>query len=258
MVRGRRMSVSTAIILAAGMGMRLRSEHAGRPKGLLCIQGDTLVGRSLGLLSRAGMKRIVLVTGYEAGHYHAMAADWPNVELVHNAEYATTGSMASLDLALEVVDDDVLVLESDLFYEARALDVLLSMTATNIVLVSGPTEAGDEVWVQAPTGQLQAMSKDRSTLSSVLGEFVGICRFSRTLIGQMRNAYRAFKETHGHAAMNYETDALLRASAEHPVAVHLEPALLWGEIDDAAHLRRVRDVIAPRVAQLEGDRPSPT
>lgn len=246
------MSVSTAIILAAGMGMRLRSEHTGRPKGLVRVHGDTLVGRSLRLLSRFGMDRIILVTGYEAAHYQAMAAAWPNVELVHNDRYATTGSMASLDLALDVVDDDVLVLESDLYYESRTLDLLLATKVEDVVLVSGPTAAGDEVWVQAPTGQLQAMSKDRSTLSSVFGEFVGVCRFSRFLTKRMRHAFRAFQNAHGHGMMSYETDALVQVCTEQPVTVHLEPTLLWGEIDDASHLRRVRDTIAPRVARIEG------
>ena len=248
--RGSNMSVSTAIILAAGTGSRLHPYNNGLPKGLLYVHGDTLVGRSLGLLSRFGMERIILVTGYQADLYRSAA--WSNVELVHSPEYATTGSMASLDVALELVDDDVLVLESDLFYEPRALDLLTSIDTEDVVLVSGPTSAGDEVWVQAPHGRVQAMSKDRSALSSVVGELVGICRFSRALCRRMRRAFHQFQAAHGHARMSYETDALVQAAAEHPVSVHLEPTLLWGEIDDINHLRRVRDQIAPRVARLEG------
>jgi 2-aminoethylphosphonate-pyruvate transaminase len=246
------MSVSTAIILAAGTGSRLHPYNSGLPKGLLYVHGDTLVGRSLGLLSRFGMERIILVTGYQADRYRSMAAAWSNVELVHSPEYTTTGSMASLDVALELVEDDVLVLESDLFYEPRALDLLTSINAEDVVLVSGPTAAGDEVWVQAPHGRVQAMSKERSGLSSIVGEFVGICRFSRALCRRMRRAFQQFRAAHGHARMSYETDALVQVAAEHPVNVHLEPTLLWGEIDDINHLRRVRDQIAPRVARLEG------
>ena len=47
-----------------------------------------------------------------------------------------------------------LLLESDLIYEARALDVLLGSQAADAVLLSGPTNAGDEVYVEAPDGLL--------------------------------------------------------------------------------------------------------
>ena len=174
------------------------------------------------------------------------------LELVHNPGFATNGSMASLAYALEVLDpaEPFLLLESDLFYEARALDLLLG-DAPDVMLISGPTGAGDEVWVHAPDGQLVALSKDATALPSVQGELVGICRISATLGQAMVGHFLAHLRQQGHARMCYETDALLAAAQAHPVAVHLEPDLLWGEIDDPAHYRRVSEHLAPQIQRLE-------
>ena len=149
-------SPPSAIVLAAGRGMRLRDVHSGSPKGLLRINGETLIGRSLRLLRYFGICRVILVTGFEANDYTAVTENWSGVELVHNDGYASNESMASLALALEVLggDENFLLLESDLFYEGRALEHLLLTKSSNVVLVSGPTGAGDEVWVQERDGHL--------------------------------------------------------------------------------------------------------
>ena len=109
----------TAVILAAGEGRRLAGVW-DRPKGLLRFGRETLIERSLRLLRSRGLRRIVVVTGFQAEAYAAVLPE--GVEIVSNPDFATTGSMASLARALEVVKEDFLLLESDLAYEARALD----------------------------------------------------------------------------------------------------------------------------------------
>ena len=237
---------TTAIILAAGMGTRLRDVHSGAPKGLLRIDGETLVERSLRLLRQAGIERVILVTGYRAEDYAPLPARWPELELIHNGGYEDNGSMASMALALIALreDEDFLVLESDLFYEARALTVLLASVHRDVVLTSGPTGAGDEVWVQTQHGVLETMSKNRKAVECH-GEFVGICRLSAPTGQAMETSYRAFVDRHGHGRMSYETDALLQVS--HPITVHQEPSLLWGEIDNADHYTRVLEHLAPKI-----------
>src|SRR5262249_45407425 len=143
----RHVPLTDAIILAAGMGTRLRTVLDDRPKGLIEIDGETLVGRSLGLLRAAGIQRVTIVAGFRADLYAQFAAAHRDVHIVLNPEFELTGSMASLDAALGTLTQrDVLVLESDIVYEARALQIL-SEPYANATLVSGPTAAGDEVWV---------------------------------------------------------------------------------------------------------------
>jgi choline kinase len=170
---------------------------------------------------------------------------------VMNEAFATTGSMASLARALDflagmdrvghaaLAGPDLLVLESDIAYEARALTAIIASPAADATLLSGPTGAGDEVWVCAPAGRVTAMSKRAADLPSVAGEFVGISRGSGAGAEGMATAFREFVASHGHERMDYETGALVALAAARPVTAVLVPDLLWGEIDDEQHFTRV-------------------
>ncbi len=243
--------VTTAIFLAAGLGSRLQEVHAHSPKGLLMIGGVPLVERSLKLLLEQGIERVIIVTGHMREAYDELATRYPQVEITENPEYATTGSMASLDFALKLVDTDFLLLEADLIYEKRALTTLLGHADGDVVLTSGPTEAGDEVWVQAPDAKLEAMDKDGSQLTAVFGEFVGINRISASLAARMAELFASWVSEHGHGQMSYETDALVQAASEREISVVRVDDLLWGEIDDASHLKRVTGYLWPAIEAQE-------
>ena len=236
-------AIETAVILAAGMGTRLRDEVSDRPKGLICLGDRPIVEESMMRLRAAGIARILLVTGHQAERYEPLVQAWGDrCETVHNPRFASSGSMYSLYCAREQISSDFLLLESDLVYESRALTRLLNCPDQDAILLSGPTEAGDEVYVHAQAGRLVSMSKDRSALGGpVAGELVGISKISRELFDLMSElAAQAFETS---LAYDYETDCLVAAAAQRPIGCPLVPDLRWGEIDDPAHLARVREKV---------------
>lgn len=237
----------TAVILAAGEGTRLAGVW-NRPKGLLRFGRETLIERSLRLLRARGLTTIVVVTGYEAAEYDRVLGS--RVSTIRNPDYATTGSMASLAKALDLVTEDFLLLESDLAYEGRALDALLAAPEPDVVLASAPTFATDEVWIDAPLGKVQALSKIAAQ-GARHGEFVGLSRISVPLARLMLDAFNGFVKAYGHARMSYDSEALPLAAAVRPVSLLLVPDLLWGEVDDAFHYARVRDRVWPRLDEPE-------
>ncbi len=246
-----RAAVRSAIVLAAGCGTRLRRIVGDRPKGLMQLGDTTPMDRSLDLLARHGIESVTIVAGFEADWYRTCASHRDGVRVVGNPSYATTGSMQSLHCGLAGVTGDFLLLESDLVYETRALARVLGHEADNVVLASGPTGATDEVWVDAPGLRLRGLSKDRGRLGDVAGEFVGICRVSALLASEMDAALARFVARHGHARMDYETEALVQASATLAVHVDVVPDLLWGEIDHEAHYRRVTTDVYPAILAQE-------
>ena len=221
------------------MGTRLRSVVKNVPKGLITIDGETLVGRSIRLLREAGIDQITIVAGYGEEHYRRFAMGQADVNIVTNDKFATTGSMASLAVALDKIQEAVVVLEIDIVYEPRGLAALNRGAAPDATLMSGPTGAGDEVWVYAPEGRLRSMSKDAHELPGVSGEFVGITRLSPAAAAAMRRGFKDFVDTHRHGRMDYESDALVAVARLFPVAATLVPDLCWGEVDDERHLDRV-------------------
>jgi choline kinase len=236
--------MKTAVILAAGMGTRLREAHADMPKGFLELGGRAIIETSIARLEEAGITDIVIVTGYAAEYYHKLALGYEGlVRVVHNPDYAESGSMYSLYCARDVIDDGFLLLESDLIYESRALDVLISMEMPDAVLLSGPTGAGDEVYVETESNLLVNMSKDKSALGSVAGELVGISKISRGLFALMKFISReAFESS---LKYDYETDCLVAAAAKWDIYCPVVPDLIWAEIDDPDHLERARTKVLP-------------
>lgn len=248
-----------AVILAAGMGTRLRDLFSGLPKGFVQIGDETLIERSLRLLRAHGIERVLIVAGHLGEAYHDLAKSESGVRVIENPAYADTGSMASLALALKEMDEDFLLLESDLFYEERALSALLEGDTRDVLLASGPTGATDEVWIESHEGRLSAMSKDPGELAEVSGELVGIMRVSTPLARDWLAAFEEFVREHGHGRMGYETEGLVQVAQDRPVEVRLVPDLLWGEVDYEHHYLRVRDEVAPLCASRESERvPDPS
>ena len=235
-----------AVILAAGLGTRLRAVIDDRPKGLIEIDGESIVGRSVRLLRGARINHITIVAGYRAHWYDRFAAGQPDIDVLRNDDFATTGSMASLAVALDRAAGDVLVLESDIVYEQRALAALLD-SAADATVISDRTGAGDEVWVYAPEGRLHTMSKAPHELPGITGEFVGITRLSPSAAAAMLHAYHAFVGAYDHGRMNYETDALVAVARLFPIATVHVPGLCWGEIDDERQYQRVVEHVWPAV-----------
>ncbi|NDD29091.1 MAG: phosphocholine cytidylyltransferase family protein [Proteobacteria bacterium] len=228
------MPMRTACILAAGRGTRLGAFGQMRPKGFIEVGGAPIVVRSVERLRRAGIERVVVVTGHQADWYAEL-----DVERVHNAEFAHTGSLRSLACAREALagEETFLLLESDLVYEQRALEALLVSPHESAIVVSGPTGAGDEVWVAHDEGRLVSMSKDPGRLSSgPHAELVGISRISRALFEALLEIDRE------SGALAYETDGLVRCAGRFDIGCVMVTDLRWGEIDDEAHLARAHHV----------------
>jgi 2-aminoethylphosphonate-pyruvate transaminase len=242
-----RSMVRKAIILAAGMGARLRDRGRQTPKGCLCLGEKPILEESIVRLLATGIQRIVIVTGHLAEQFEPLQARYRGaVQLVHNPHFADSGSMYSLSCARHCVDEDFLLLESDLVYERRALTTCLEHPSDSVVLLAGVSNTSDEVFVETRNGRLVAMSKTREHLGSEIpGEFVGICKISRSLFTVMLDtAAQRFAATRH---MDYETDCLVAAARVIPVSCHVVEDLIWCEIDDESHLARARKLIYPAI-----------
>jgi 2-aminoethylphosphonate-pyruvate transaminase len=239
--------VTTAVILAAGLGTRLKHHTQDQPKGFLEIDGHSLIERSITILVQKGITEIIIGTGYLHGHFDSLKQKFP-VTTFRNEDYSTTGSMYTLHVLQHLIKEQFLLLESDLLYDPVAIDYLLDDTREDIILASGATRSGDEVYIQSSSeGTLQQMSKDRNLLSHIDGELVGISKLSLATLRRMA----LFSEIHfktGNRMLNYE-DALVGAAAKEPIHIMVIQDLVWCEIDDESHLQRALTLIYPKIAQ---------
>lgn len=130
--KGRREGEHTmqAVILAAGMGKRLKNLTQNNTKCMIRVNGNTLIERALRILDRKGLSRIVLVVGYEAqnliDYIRGLGIKTP-VCFINNSVYYKTNNIYSLALAEEyLVAEDTLILESDLIFEDDVIELILN------------------------------------------------------------------------------------------------------------------------------------
>lgn len=130
-----------AFIFNSGRGSRLGALTAERPKALVPLAGgETLLARQLRLLGAAGVRDVVISTGYRAAQIVAASAPFTaqgmNVRFVHNPDYQTTNAIVSLDLAEPLLrGEELLMLHGDLVFDANWLEKVLSTTAPDLAAV---------------------------------------------------------------------------------------------------------------------------
>ncbi len=130
-----------ALILAAGFGNRMRPLTNNIHKTLLVVDGQTIIDRIVAGLLDNRISNIVVVTGYRAeeltGH---LTRTFPQAtfEFVHNERYAETNNIYSMALAFEQIalDDDVLLIESDLICAPDVITRAIYSEHANVALVS--------------------------------------------------------------------------------------------------------------------------
>ena len=119
-----------ALILNSGLGHRmgvLTSEH---PKCMTEISGtDTILSRQLKLVAAAGIKEVVMTTGY----FDDVLVNYCNslhlplhYTFVNNPLYAETNYIYSIYCAREYLDDDILLMHGDLVFESSVLEDILA------------------------------------------------------------------------------------------------------------------------------------
>ena len=241
-------NIKSAVILAAGMGTRLRSVTNNMiPKGFLVVNGQTLVARSIKKLRQQGIEKIYIVTGNLSEFYEELAEKNNDIVTYKNEEYSTTGSMASLAILRGIVNEDFVLLESDIIYENKALANAINNENNSCVMISGQTNSGDEYYIELKEGVLYKASKDKSQLGSIYGEWVGISKISNELFQEM---VIKFDES-TNRQYGYE-DCIIDASRKVYTGYEKVEDLIWGEIDDESHLKRINEKILPKL-ELKGE-----
>ena len=234
-------NITQAIILAAGMGVRLKELNRGVPKGFISLGGDKpIIEHSIDVLLACGIEDIIIVTGFMDEHYENLRARYPQIKTVRNEKYSETGTMYSLWCARNLVNTDFILLESDLIYEIRAIKELLESASENSILISGKTDAGDEVYVGADDNWVKQISKDRKALSSIIGEFIGMSKLSYDFyLKLIQVAEECFDS---NLLISYDMDCFVSVAENNHLGFLKIENLLWAEIDDVSQLNKAAKV----------------
>lgn len=229
-------NITKAVVLAAGMGLRLKAMGEEIPKGFILLDDRPIIEHSLKALIEYGIQEILIVTGHMAEYYENLKKTYPEVRTVENTKYAKTGTMCSLGCARNFVDSDFVLLESDLVYDPAAISGILNAQHSDCLLLSGTTNAGDEVYVEADESRVTGLSKNRDHIKDSVGEYIGIAKITKQLYDKLIHFADA------NPKLSYDMDCLVQITHEHPVYFLKMEDLDWAEIDDLQQLTRAQKV----------------
>ncbi|WP_369901770.1 sugar phosphate nucleotidyltransferase [Bacillus manliponensis] len=102
-----------AILLAAGMGTRLRPLTLTTPKSLVQVNGKPMLERQIEYLKQTGVEEIIVVTGYLAEKFDYLV-DKYNVKLVHNDKYDVYNNIYTMYLVRDYLQD-AYVMDADVY-----------------------------------------------------------------------------------------------------------------------------------------------
>ena len=242
-----------AVILAAGMGTRLKQYTQDLPKCMaIVLNGKTLLETQMEALRACGITDLAVVRGYKAEKI-----GFPGVRYYTNPRYATTNILASLFSAEEALDGDTLISYSDIWYETAVVRRLLRCDKDIAIGVDidwkeyylgrkdHPIEEAENVIFNS-ANQVMKIGKIGAGQEEVHGEFIGMMKLTRRGCEILRRHYHRAGQLHAGKPFQraarfeqaYLTD-LLQEMADLGVPIHCEIiGSGWKEIDTVEDLQK--------------------
>ena len=254
-----------AIILAAGMGKRLKKLTQNNTKCMVKVNGVSLIERMLRQIDARNLSRVVIVVGYEGQKlidYIATLDIRTPIVYIENPIYDKTNNIYSLSLAKDwLCREDTLLFESDLIFEDAVLDALVNDPRETLALVDKY-----ESWMD---GTCVKLAEDDTIAAFVPGKqfdfrekdeyykTVNIYKFSRAFC---ETHYVPFLEAYQSAlGLNEYYEQVLRVITmlENPgIKARRLSGQRWYEIDDIQDLDIAESIFSPdedqRISLMQG------
>lgn len=115
-----------AVILAGGLGTRLRAVVSDRPKVLAEVAGRPFITYLLKQLDAAGVRHVVLCTGYQGEQVEAaLGSNFNHIRLYYSREFSPLGTGGALRFALPLLQSEtILAMNGDSYCRADLEDML--------------------------------------------------------------------------------------------------------------------------------------
>ncbi len=243
-----------AIILAAGMGKRLKELTQDNTKCMVKVNGVTLIDRMLHQIEKRALSRIVVVVGYKGEllkeYIDSLGIKTPIV-YVENEIYNKTNNIYSLALAKDYLSqDDTLLFESDLIFEDSLIDALLDDPRDTLALVDK-----HQSWMDGTCVKL--------TDDDAIAEFIPGAKFNFDEVDDYYKTVNIYKFSKHFSKTHYVPflDAYTKALGDNEyyeqvlrvIAMLDDPVIkgkrlngqLWYEIDDVQDLDIATSMFAP-------------
>ena len=238
-----------AIIMAAGVGKRLLGLNMNKPKCLLTAGSETLIRRSVNLLVNKGISDITVIVGYEADLIRNELKN--DVAYFENPHFLTTNSIMSLWYAKDLLEDNVLLLNGDLYYEHDILDYAKNQT-NPVVMLADSTRINNADYRFGFIGnQINRFGK-HLTNQETDGEYVGIVRIDQCFIKTFKQTLEEMI-TAGKSNIWWEDVLYSFISKQIPIHFYDVAGTFWSEVDTLQDYNYLQNWITSQDMTVPGE-----
>lgn len=230
------------LILAAGVGTRISRYLGDHPKSCVDIGGKPLLRHTMELFYRNDITNIAIVTGYEEKYIHEALKGF-NYTTYKNPFYKVTNSIASMWFAKDFMDedDDILILNGDLFFEDTMLERLIAVGKSPLFLSDSTRIENADYRFYWESDRLLKFGKELSN-EETTGEYVGIAKIEKKDIKIMK-AQLEYLVDKGEYNMWWEDVFYSLVETGKPIYIEDIQGSFWAEVDFIEDYNRILDYV---------------
>ena len=223
------------VIMAAGVGSRIQGLIHDKPKCLIEANGVSLIRRNVEMLHSHGIHDITVITGYKGDLIRRELGS--KARYFDNPFYRVTNSIASLWLAKDLLDDDLLLMNADLYFEKEVLRIAMDQR-DHVVMISDSTRIDDADFRFGVEGRCIRKTGNKLTNAETDCEYVGIVRIDKSFIATFKHQ---LEKMVSNRDMNNWWEGVLYSFIEEGTDIFHEDVAgaFWTEVDTPADYDRL-------------------
>ncbi len=173
-----------ALIIAAGLGSRLKKHTENLPKCMLDFGGKTLLQRQLDAYKKCGVKDISLIKGYKKEKIN-----YKGIQYFENTEYKNNNILNSIFYAEKIINGNIIISYSDILFDSSVVERTLNSDHDISVVVDidwrgyyvgrkdHPISEAENVIFNS-NNEVERIGKINTGKEEVHGEFIGMIKLT--------------------------------------------------------------------------------
>lgn len=223
------------LLLAAGRGTRISRYLSGNPKCTVDIGNEKLIQYTIRMLNQKGITDIAIVLGYRADIIKETLKDY-NVKYYYNPFFDVTNSIASSWFAKDFLDDDIIIMNADVFLEEKLIDYIIAQNDSPVMFADSSRKEEADYKFKFENGILLKYGKELEG-DDISGEYVGIGKFSKEFIKEFIPQLEKMINEQQHSV--WWENVVYELSEQMNIYVNDVKGMFWAEVDYIEDYERI-------------------